>query len=188
MKKKSRIKNCVHIQSGVWCNRKIYFHAKQIRPTGSRVRTTVFDWLRLNLKNSTCLDLFAGSGIMSLEALSNGAAAVYAVDMDSNITDQLKLYKKELSANLNIFCQDAMAFCKNCIHDKFDIVFLDPPFHDVDINAILISKEFQKILKRNALIYFETASVADLMPGACYEFLKDKKNKEVRYGLLKFKA
>ena len=75
--------NSVRIISGHLRRRKFSFPANEaIRPTGDRVRETLFNWLQNEVLNSNCLDLFAGSGVLGLEALSRGASKVFFVERD----------------------------------------------------------------------------------------------------------
>ena len=75
----------VKIQSGQYLNRSIHFlEGHNIRPSGARVRKTLFDWIRFDLKNKRCLDLFSGSGVLAFESMSQGANSVLCIDYDSD--------------------------------------------------------------------------------------------------------
>ena len=77
----------LRIIGGKWRGRKVSFSdRKEIRPTGDRIRETLFNWLTNEMADACCLDLFAGSGILGIEALSRGAAKITFVDREKDIT------------------------------------------------------------------------------------------------------
>jgi 16S rRNA (guanine966-N2)-methyltransferase len=124
----------LRIIAGQWRRRRIHFPAIEgLRPTGDRVRETLFNWLGQTLGGRTCLDLFAGSGAMGFEALSRGAVAVTLVDMQAAVVRQLRLTAEELGADalpgvkMMIHQSDALSYLKRNA-TRFDIIFLDPPF------------------------------------------------------------
>ena len=74
-------RNSVRIIAGVWRGRRVHFpDMPALRPTPDRVRETLFNWLQHSIAGTRCLDLFAGSGALGLEALSRGAAEVVFVE------------------------------------------------------------------------------------------------------------
>jgi 16S rRNA (guanine966-N2)-methyltransferase len=99
-----------------------------LRPTPDRVRETLFNWLGQELTGRSTLDLYAGTGALSLEALSRGARLAVAVDRERRIVDALRATAAEWGAgNLEAHQADARAF----VHREsrcFDVIFLDPPF------------------------------------------------------------
>ena len=104
------------------------FNVMGTRPTMDRVKESMFGMIQNNIKNSVCLDLFAGSGSLGIEALSNGAKECYFVEKNDEISNILKdnlngisnsfLIKKDYKAALNSFVGNI----------KFDLIFLDPPY------------------------------------------------------------
>lgn len=129
------------------------------RPTMDRVKESMFAIIQNDIKESICLDLFAGSGNLGIEAISNGAEKCYFVD-NNNIA--IKAINKNLE-NLGIKNKaiviekdymDALEyFKKNKI--KFNIVLLDPPYEDLVINDILKYLYRNRLLKRNAIVVCE---------------------------------
>jgi len=119
----------VRIISGRWRGRKIPLaDATAIRPTPDRVRETLFNWLAPDIAESRCLDLYAGSGVLGLEALSRGAGEVVFVDQLPAVTRQLATLLETLEVGHCLVCQaDAERYLGNT-PSPFDIVFLDPPF------------------------------------------------------------
>jgi 16S rRNA (guanine966-N2)-methyltransferase len=123
--------NRVRIIGGAFRRRVIRFPAAEgLRPTPDRVRETLFNWLGQDLTGRRCLDLYAGSGALTLEALSRGAALAVAVDRNRVLIDALRTTGAALGASaLEARVGDAKAFLAG-EGREFDIVFLDPPFRD----------------------------------------------------------
>lgn len=119
----------VRIIGGQWRGRKLSVPDKVgLRPTPDRVRETLFNWLMGYLPDSHCLDLFAGSGALGIEAASRGAKQVILVEKDPEIFRNLQRQIVTLSAdNVTVIRADAQQFLQNT-STPFDIVFLDPPF------------------------------------------------------------
>jgi 16S rRNA (guanine966-N2)-methyltransferase len=104
--------------------------AADLRPTPDRVRETLFNWLGQDLSGRRCLDLFAGSGALSLESLSRGAALAVAVDRSRGAIDALRATAISWgAAALEAHTDSARSFLVNETR-RFDVIFLDPPFHD----------------------------------------------------------
>jgi 16S rRNA (guanine966-N2)-methyltransferase len=99
-----------------------------VRPTPDRVRETLFNWLGQDLSGHRCLDLYAGSGALSLEAASRGAALAVALDWHRVLIDTLRRTAATLGANaLELHCAEARAFLASETR-AFDVIFADPPF------------------------------------------------------------
>jgi 16S rRNA (guanine966-N2)-methyltransferase len=123
--------NQVRIIGGKWRSRLLRFPpAADLRPTPDRVRETLFNWLGQDLSELTTLDLFAGSGALSFEALSRGAALAVAVDAGEPAVAALRDNAAVLGATgLEAHRADALAFLRRETRG-FDLIFLDPPFAD----------------------------------------------------------
>ena len=123
--------NRVRITGGAWRSRRVRFaDADGLRPTPDRVRETLFNWLGQDLAGWRCLDLYAGTGVLSLEAASRGAALAVAVDRSRPAIAAIAAAKAMLGAEaLELHVVDARAFLANESR-LFDVVFLDPPFRD----------------------------------------------------------
>lgn len=121
--------NRVRIIGGQWRSRLLQFpDSTGLRPTGDRVRETLFNWLGQTLRGQACLDLFAGSGALGFEAASRGADRVVMIESNADAVEALTENKRLLQADqCEIKRADAMAYLRHpaC---KFDIVFVDPPF------------------------------------------------------------
>ncbi len=157
-----------------------------LRPTGERIRETLFNWLAPTIEGSRCLDLFAGTGALGLEALSRGAAAVVFVEKSAVAARQLRTNIDLLDAQgANVLHQDAQAFLTSEPGASFDIVFLDPPFglDAVDETCRLLADTGH--LADDALVYIEDdrARVAPPLPEGWRE-LRNKTTGNVRYRLV----
>ena len=101
------------------------------RPTSERSKEAIFSMLQFEIQDKIVLDLFAGSGQMGLEALSRGASRAYLVDRGRGAYDIIKknIEKSRLSEGCVAICEDSISFLKKQSGiEKFDIVFLDPPY------------------------------------------------------------
>ena len=157
----------VRIIGGKWRGRKLpVVDVATLRPTPDRVRETLFNWLQPVIEGSSCLDLYAGTGVLGLEALSRGAGEVVLVEQNSDAVLQISRNIEALSANgVRLYQNDALEWLKNN-RQKFDVVFLDPPYRQglIEKSSALIRSH--GCLKKNALIYIEadkTIQVPDSM-------------------------
>jgi 16S rRNA (guanine966-N2)-methyltransferase len=154
----------VRIIGGEWRSRRISFPAaEQIRPTPDRVRETLFNWLGQELDGLSCVDLFAGSGALGLEAASRGAARVTLVDNNPRVVAALMASKRMLGADqVSVVKADALEFL---LRDQsvFDLVFVDPPFADGPPVALMTS--LIKRLTIGAMVYYEGGQKYEAPPG-----------------------
>jgi 16S rRNA (guanine(966)-N(2))-methyltransferase RsmD len=120
----------VRIIGGAWRSRQIDVAAAPgLRPTPDRVRETLFNWLGQDLTGWACLDLFAGSGVLGLEAASRGADRVTLVEREARMHGLLVKATKTLqAAQVEVIQADAVKFCTFSSR-RYDLVFLDPPYH-----------------------------------------------------------
>jgi len=129
-----------------------------LRPTSDRVRETLFNWLQPRIVGARCLDLFAGSGALSLEALSRGAAAVTALDISERALADLARNLAQLQGTATLVCADACRWLELAQYERFDIVFIDPPFRSGLAERCIERLAGSPILAEGAVIYVETAS------------------------------
>jgi 16S rRNA (guanine966-N2)-methyltransferase len=176
----------LRIIGGTWRGRKLRFAASAaIRPTPDRVRETLFNWLAGAVPGARCLDLFAGSGALGLEALSRGAAHVTFVEHDAAAARELGARLKEWQApDASVQQADALRFLESAAGQPYDIAFLDPPF-DAQLLQPAATLLAQRWLKDGALIYVECAAREGLpaLPPR-WRVLKAKQAGEVGYHLL----
>ena len=147
--------NSLRIIGGRWRSRKLNFiSAEGLRPTPDRVRETLFNWLQGNIAQAHCLDLFAGSGALGLEALSRGASSLIFVEKNRAAAKQLSQNLVLLKAKDRVENTDAQSYLQTA-KKPFDIIFLDPPFRKNLLPNILDSIIKQQLLKPEGLIYLE---------------------------------
>ena len=173
-------RNRVRIIAGKWRSRLVSFPpAAELRPTPDRVRETLFNWLGQRLDGLACLDLFAGSGALGFEALSRGAASVVMVESDRDVAKALRDSARVLEAEgLEIVQSDAFAYLERS-RDKFDVVFVDPPFaSDLALRAMAL---LPGVLNPGARVYVESGSALALPPA--WRLLRDDRAGAVRYAL-----
>lgn len=124
--------NTLRIIGGQWRRQFLTFpDSESLRPTPDRVRETLFNWLGQDLHGQRCLDLFSGSGALGFEAASRGAAQVVMVEKSPVVFHALLGNQKKLKAfeTVEILRSDALEFAARQSAKPFDVVFLDPPFH-----------------------------------------------------------
>ena len=162
----------MRIISGKYKGKKIDgFDIDGTRPTMDRVKESLFGIIQNNIKNSICLDLFAGSGSLGIEALSNGASKCYFVD---NNTEVIKMLNKNLIGieNSSVIKNDYINVlqCFKKENTKFDVIFLDPPYklnlinNCIDLinkynllndDGIIVCEYETEIIKTNMNVYKE---------------------------------
>ncbi len=173
----------LQIIGGSHRHRKIDFVAvDDLRPTGARLRETLFNWLQPDIYGTTCLDLFAGSGILGFEALSRGAQSVTFVEKHPLVAKQLEKQLTMLGMdNGRVVNADARAVLKS-LAEGVDIIFLDPPYSlrclPEFLTAVLALKP------RYVFIEDDKPFEAWVKTDGDYEIVKSKKAGNIYYGLL----
>ncbi|MDY6841732.1 MAG: 16S rRNA (guanine(966)-N(2))-methyltransferase RsmD [Pseudomonadota bacterium] len=150
----------LRIIGGDWRSRKLRFpDAGGVRPTPARTRETLFNWLAFHLAGSDCLDLFAGSGALGLEALSRGAGRATLVDhtpaLARALRDNLRLLKSEGG---EVVCSDAESYLRQRNRPPFDILFMDPPFRQGWLEKLFPLLDDQAWIKSGGWVYVEHES------------------------------
>jgi 16S rRNA (guanine966-N2)-methyltransferase len=179
-------RNSVRIIGGLWRGRRIEFpDVAGLRPTPDRIRETLFNWLQHSIVGARCLDLFAGSGALGLEALSRGAGELCFVEQAVPAARALREQLVRLGATSRgqVFEMGAARFLRNA-GEPFDVVFLDPPFGSGALAEYVPQLDSGNWLKAGGLVYLETeraAGVPALPPH--WELLKSKSAGEVGYHL-----
>ena len=179
-------RNSVRIIGGVWRGRRIHFpDLPDLRPTPDRVRETLFNWLQHSLAGTRCLDLFAGSGALGLEALSRGAAEVVFVEQfpAASRTLQELLVRLGGEGKGRVMEMGAARFLRTPAK-PFDVAFLDPPFGKGALAEYIPMLDSGDWLKVGGLVYLENERIAGVpaIP-AHWELLKSKSAGEVGYHL-----
>lgn len=145
----------VRIVGGAWKRTPLaVVDAPGLRPTPGRVRETLFNWLGQRLDGLTCLDLYAGTGALGFEAASRGAARVVCVEREPRALAALRAAKATLGADaIEVVQADALAWLSSA-RDRFDLVFLDPPFGGVELARVL--PRLAAVLAPDAAVYVES--------------------------------
>lgn len=158
--------------------------APELRPTPDRVRVTVFNWLQPFIEQARCLDLFAGTGVLGIEALSRGAAHVTFVDAEARLAKAIDacLHAFALAERGRVYALDVRQFLMRPCAQPFDIVFLDPPYV-LPLQRLLAALE--PWLAPSALVYVERAASMGL-PEVCAigSLIKRARAGGVSYGLI----
>ena len=157
-----------------------------LRPTSERIRETLFNWLAPNIQSARCLDLFAGTGALGLEALSRGAAESIFVETSRRAIATLRHNIEILDATgATVVSAKAFDFLEREGSGKFDIVFLDPPFADDFLAEACQRIHENGILADGGLVYFEEDRKRGMpdLPGD-WTVLKERTAGNVRYALV----
>ncbi len=187
---RSKDQGSIRVIGGKWRGRqiKVLPHIG-VRPTPSRVRETVFNWLIGQLIDAECLDLFAGSGALGFEALSRGAKKVTFVDVQVPIVKALNETAIRFAAkkDCEIILADSLRYLRHPSANQkpFDIIFLDPPFGTVLLSKSLELLQRSPLLGEHTLLYIEAHKplTAQTLP-AGWVLLKEKVAGEVAYHLV----
>lgn len=185
--KATKTSGVVRIIGGSMRGRKLRFSTVDgLRPTLDRVRETLFNWLAHDISHCQCLDLFAGSGALSFEAISRGASSVLMVEKSQKVAKNLKQNCELLQIkNCKVTNLAADKFLQTN-QQKFDLVFLDPPFGK-DLLADTLNN-LQPHLNDDALIYIEQEkSNQEFVPEPTWQQLKYKKTGSFSYALYQLK-
>jgi 16S rRNA (guanine966-N2)-methyltransferase len=148
----------VRIIGGRWRGRKLAFSpADGLRPTGDRVRETLFNWLAADITGARCADLFAGTGALGLEALSRGAALCDFVDSSRAALTAITEHLERFDALEQGCCHPgpAQQFLETATQ-PYDIVFVDPPFNLQLVSPTCNALVQGRLLRDDALVYIES--------------------------------
>ncbi|MGC1439249.1 MAG: 16S rRNA (guanine(966)-N(2))-methyltransferase RsmD [Burkholderiaceae bacterium] len=195
---KNQTKNQVRIVGGVLRRTVLaVVPADGLRPTPDRVRETVFNWLGSRVQNAACLDLFAGTGALGLEAASRGAATVLLNDRDPSVSGASRLVVDKLRAStddsarrcgeaIQVLSQDALALLRSAAvrREQFDLVFLDPPFgRDWLVRVLPV---VGAVLRPGGLLYVESDQAFDpgQAPATTWMVWRNGQAGQVHYYLL----
>ena len=153
--------NQLRIIGGQWRGRRLTFpDLPELRPTPDRVRETLFNWLAPILPGARCLDLFAGSGALGIEALSRGAAAVTFIERQPLAARALRDNLTRLNAaGGRVETADALVWLRQP-GTPFAIVLLDPPFGEEALEPVCMALEQGGWLEETAWIYLEAPALA----------------------------
>ncbi len=179
----------IRIIGGEFRGRKLpVLDAEGLRPTSDRVKETLFNWLQFDVAGARCLDLYAGSGSLSFEALSRGAKNAVLLELSAANAKQLKQNLAALDIhNASVHQVDSLQWLSEPIAEPFDIVFIDPPFHK-DLMAASLERLFANgFITESSILYLEQEnSLAwPQLPTGWYCH-REKKTSQVQFGVFRF--
>ena len=157
-----------------------------LRPTPDRVRETLFNWLGQDLSGWRCVDAFAGTGALGLEAASRGAAQVVALESDAELARQLQSLTERLKATaVQVQRGDAVGAMQRLTPGAFDVVFLDPPFDGPWFDPAL--KAAVRLVPVDGWVYLEapTAWSEEILAPLCLQVVRHLKAGAVHAHLLR---
>jgi 16S rRNA (guanine966-N2)-methyltransferase len=177
----------LRIVAGKWRSRLLDIaDVPGLRPTSARIRETLFNWLAQRIQGARCLDLFAGTGALGLEALSRGAGSTVFVEQSARAVSALNGNIKILEAEgATVWQMDALQYLHREHPERFDVVFLDPPFATDMLEELCRLLAERQMLANDACVYLEqdrSASEPNLPDG--WHMLKNKTAGNVRYMLV----
>ncbi|MCF6288539.1 MAG: 16S rRNA (guanine(966)-N(2))-methyltransferase RsmD [Proteobacteria bacterium] len=157
----AKTKHTIRIISGTHRSRRLpVLNYTGLRPTGDRVRETLFNWLQQDIAKKNILDLCAGSGALGFEAASRGAKSVILLEKNKVIAQQLyDTQQKFIFPNVQIITTSCQQYLRNC-QQKLDLVFIDPPFADNLMQEL--SELVIPVMNVGGFIYREVAKDTEL--------------------------
>jgi len=149
----------VRIISGKLKGRRLLsFKAGHLRPTTDRVKEVIFNKLMMNINGAEVLDLFAGTGNLSIESYSRGAERIVAVEKSSKSVSIIKsnLAELKITQEIKIYPMDVFGFLKKTEESPFDIILVDPPFTQKLADKVMIAISKSSVCNPEALIIIES--------------------------------
>ena len=183
------MKNSVRITGGDLKGKKIPFNFKSsLRPTSSKLREILFNWIQFEIHNLKCLDLFAGTGSLGIEAISRGANKTVFIESNKKNFQILKNTIRELKLNNKsiILFKDASTWIKENNLSSFDLIFLDPPFNENLEKKVLDILKKRQNLKSSCKIYVEFSKFTKIEIPDSFTIYKEKTLGDVKAYLLKY--
>ncbi len=165
---------------------RIVFKASSaLRPTSDRAKETLFSWLQFELENKSCLDLFAGTGSLGLEALSRGAKHVTFVEREKSLYKNIIKNISDLGYENKIqaVCSDSFKWLEKN-KQKFDLIFLDPPFNLIEYKMLIRAIFQNNVLNEDGKIFLESSKHTSIELSKTQNILKDKTIGDVRLIIL----
>lgn len=187
--RKKSLPGRLRIVAGNWRSRLLDIaDVPGLRPSSERIRETLFSWLAPYINGARCLDLFAGTGALGLEALSRGAASAVFVEKSRRAADTLERNIEVVgaAAAATVRRMDAFDYLAQAGDGPFDVVFLDPPFAADMLEDLCRLLDQGPLLAAGAHVYIEedrAAPQASVPPG--WQVVKRKYAGNVRYSLLR---
>ena len=179
-----RPRGSVRIIAGEWRGRRLTVaEDTSVRPTPDRVRETLFNWLRDDIAGARCLDLYAGTGALGFESLSRGAGEAWFVERDPVLVAALNEQAETFGVAPRIIRQDAASLLRGVPPQRFDVVFLDPPYAEPVEPLLELLPEW---VAPHGLVYVERPLPPGLPETARGRWHKRSQAGSVEYGLLSY--
>lgn len=184
------MKNSIRISGGYLKGKKIPFDFKDsLRPTSNKLKEIIFNWLQFEIKDFVCLDLFAGTGSLGIEAISRNAQKVFFVELNkknySVLTKNIKLL--DIKDKSKVIFKDAFEWIKKNNLSNIDLILLDPPFNQEYEIKLLKLLSRKNDIKPSCKIYLEHSKFSEVEVPKDFEILKNKIVGDVRALLLEKK-
>lgn len=176
----------VRIIAGEWRGRRLPVpQVEGLRPSSDRSRETLFNWLQPRLAGARCVDLFAGTGVLGLEAVSRGAVAAVLVDQSRTAVAAMRQSVELLGAGqVSVFEAEALAWLQSQPVHSADIVLVDPPFGAGMAQLAMRRLDAADIVRPGGMVYLESArGEAVPVAGPRWQNIKEKVLSEVRLQL-----
>lgn len=188
-KNKLALINKIRIIGGQWRSRRITFpDIPGLRPSLDRIRETAFNWLMPFIPGAKCLDLFAGSGALGFEALSRGAQFCCFVDNNPRVLACLHENAATLAIPTNqylILRAQAPKKMPLLPNKPYDIIFLDPPFHQNLLNATIPWLTQNQVISAQTLIYMEMEKNTPSILSPAWEIIRRQETSRIIFQLAK---
>lgn len=175
----------LRIIGGQWRGRKLHFPSLPgLRPTGDRIRETLFNWLQADIVGARCLDVFAGSGALGFEAVSRGAQSALLLEQHPLACQHLNAHVALLkTTSVEVRAMDALAFLQQAPVQAFNGVFLDPPFAHNLWQPVVDALLARPWLAPGAWIYVESGPQLVLNTPPHWQLHRQKMAGSVQYRL-----
>ena len=184
------MKNSIRISGCYLKGKKIPFYFKDsLRPTSNKLKEIIFNWLQFEINDFVCLDLFAGTGSLGIEAISRNAQKVFFVELNkknySVLTKNIKLL--DIKDKSKVIFKDAFEWIKKNNLSNIDLILLDPPFNQEYEIKLLKLLSRKNDIKPSCKIYLEHSKFSEVEVPEDFEILKNKIVGDVRALLLEKK-
>ena len=158
-----------------------------VKPTPDRIRETLFNWLSPIIEGSRVLELFGGSGCLSVESVSRGSKSAFYIDSSNKACGAFKdsLVRYRIN-DVVVKCKDSIEMIqKRNMLKPFDVIFLDPPYAQYDLIKIIDTLYDNHWASDSSKIYLESNKCLDTIVSSKYQLIRDSKAGNVYYGILK---
>ena len=185
------MKNSIRISGGYLKGKNIPFdHKNSLRPTSNKLREILFDWLQFEIEDFKCLDLFAGTGALGIEAISRGAKNSFFIELNKKnyLLIKSNLKKLELESKTTVLFKDAMSWASKNDLSKFNLIFADPPFDKNIEEKVLEVLATNKTLSSACKIYLEHSKFSSIEIPSSFTILKEKNVGDVKAYLLRYET